>query len=72
MLKETIITKEAPKAIGPYSQAIKVGNVVYTSEADFQFILKLEKCLIILRSKQGCHWRILRRLWKRREQAYSR
>lgn len=31
MLKETIITKEAPKAIGPYSQAIKVGNVVYTS-----------------------------------------
>ncbi|MFE4429270.1 RidA family protein [Peribacillus butanolivorans] len=31
MLKETIMTKEAPKAIGPYSQAIKVGNVVYTS-----------------------------------------
>ena len=31
MLKETIITNEAPKAIGPYSQGIKVGNVVYTS-----------------------------------------
>ncbi|MFJ7512405.1 RidA family protein [Peribacillus simplex] len=31
MIKETIITKEAPKAIGPYSQGIKVGNVVYTS-----------------------------------------
>ncbi|MEH7304680.1 RidA family protein [Neobacillus drentensis] len=31
MIKETIITKEAPKAIGPYSQGIKAGNVVYTS-----------------------------------------
>ncbi|MCM3117620.1 RidA family protein [Neobacillus sp. MER 74] len=31
MLKETIMTKQAPKAIGPYSQGIKAGNVVYTS-----------------------------------------
>ena len=31
MIIETIITKEAPKAIGPYSQGIKAGNVVYTS-----------------------------------------
>ncbi|WP_260288092.1 RidA family protein [Peribacillus aracenensis] len=31
MIKETIITNEAPKAIGPYSQGIKAGNVVYTS-----------------------------------------
>lgn len=31
MIKETIITKEAPKAIGPYSQGIKAGNIVYTS-----------------------------------------
>lgn len=31
MRKETITTKEAPKAIGPYSQGIKAGNIVYTS-----------------------------------------
>jgi 2-iminobutanoate/2-iminopropanoate deaminase len=31
MIKEAIITKEAPKAIGPYSQGIKAGNTVYTS-----------------------------------------
>lgn len=28
---EIIYTKNAPDAIGPYSQAIKVGNVIYTS-----------------------------------------
>jgi len=28
---EIIATNEAPKAIGPYSQAIRSGNVVYTS-----------------------------------------
>ncbi len=28
---ETIQTDKAPQAIGPYSQAVKVGNVVYTS-----------------------------------------
>ena len=28
---QPIITKRAPGAIGPYSQAIKVGNFVYTS-----------------------------------------
>jgi len=28
---EKIYTKDAPEAIGPYSQAIKVGNVIYTS-----------------------------------------
>ena len=28
---EKIATKNAPAAIGPYSQAVKVGNVVYTS-----------------------------------------
>ena len=31
MLKEVINTTMAPAAIGPYSQAIKVGNLVYTS-----------------------------------------
>ena len=30
-MKEVISTKAAPAAIGPYSQAIKVGNLVYTS-----------------------------------------
>ncbi len=30
-MKEIISTKAAPAAIGPYSQAIKVGNLVYTS-----------------------------------------
>ncbi len=28
---EIVYTKNAPEAIGPYSQAIKVGNLVYTS-----------------------------------------
>ena len=28
---KAIITKKAPAAIGPYSQAIQVGNLVYTS-----------------------------------------
>jgi len=30
-MKEVINTSKAPAAIGPYSQAIKVGNLVYTS-----------------------------------------
>ena len=30
-MKEVISTKAAPAAIGPYSQAIKVGNLGYTS-----------------------------------------
>ncbi|WIV10624.1 RidA family protein [Proteiniborus sp. MB09-C3] len=31
MEKKSIFTEEAPKAIGPYSQAITVGNMVFTS-----------------------------------------
>lgn len=30
-MKEIISTKNAPKAIGPYSQGVKVGNLVFTS-----------------------------------------
>lgn len=30
-MSETIFTKNAPEAIGPYSQAVKVGNMVFTS-----------------------------------------
>ena len=30
-MKQVISTKKAPAAIGPYSQAIRVGNLVYTS-----------------------------------------
>ena len=30
-MKRTISTAKAPAAIGPYSQAIQVGNLVYTS-----------------------------------------
>ena len=30
-MKKVISTHEAPAAIGPYSQAIQVGNLVYTS-----------------------------------------
>ena len=30
-MSEKIYTENAPAAIGPYSQAVKVGNVVYTS-----------------------------------------
>jgi 2-iminobutanoate/2-iminopropanoate deaminase len=31
MHKEIISTKEAPAAVGPYAQAVKVGNLVYTA-----------------------------------------
>lgn len=31
MEKQIITTKNAPTAIGPYSQAVKIGNLVYTS-----------------------------------------
>ena len=30
-MKKAVITSAAPSAIGPYSQAIKVGNLIYTS-----------------------------------------
>lgn len=30
-MKEIISTKKAPAAIGPYSQAVVVGNMIYTS-----------------------------------------
>lgn len=32
-MKEVISTKNAPAAIGPYSQAIKVGGMLYMSWA---------------------------------------
>lgn len=31
MTKEVLITNKAPKAIGPYSQAVKVGNFIFIS-----------------------------------------
>lgn len=31
MIKQTVQTDKAPQAIGPYAQAIKVGQFVYTS-----------------------------------------
>lgn len=31
MMKEIVLTEKAPAAIGPYSQAVKVGNLVFTS-----------------------------------------
>ncbi len=31
MQKEVIFTERAPAAIGPYSQAVKLGNMLYTS-----------------------------------------
>lgn len=31
MVKEIIKTDMAPAAIGPYSQAVKLGNIIYTS-----------------------------------------
>lgn len=31
MTKDAIVTKEAPGAIGPYSQALRAGDVVFTS-----------------------------------------
>ena len=32
-MKEQIITEQAPAAIGPYSQAVKCGNLLFTSGA---------------------------------------
>lgn len=31
MIRETVRTDKAPKAIGPYEQAIKVGDFIYTA-----------------------------------------
>jgi 2-iminobutanoate/2-iminopropanoate deaminase len=31
LIKETVFTEAAPKAIGPYSQAIKVGGFIFTA-----------------------------------------
>jgi 2-iminobutanoate/2-iminopropanoate deaminase len=31
LMAEVVATKDAPQAIGPYSQAIKVGNFLFTS-----------------------------------------
>ena len=31
MTREIISTKDAPAAVGPYSQAVRVGNLVYTA-----------------------------------------
>jgi len=31
LVKEVVYTEKAPKPIGPYSQAIKVGNTIYLS-----------------------------------------
>ena len=31
MAKNVVSTQQAPQAIGPYSQAIKIGNLVYTA-----------------------------------------
>jgi len=31
MLKKIVSTPEAPEAIGPYSQAVKVGNFIFTA-----------------------------------------
>ena len=31
MDKETIATDKAPAAVGPYSQAVRIGNLVYTA-----------------------------------------
>ena len=31
MIKETVATDKAPKAIGPYEQAIRVGDFIYTA-----------------------------------------
>ncbi len=30
-MRETVATKNAPEAIGPYSQAVKVGNLLFTA-----------------------------------------
>ena len=31
MSKEVIVTSHAPAAIGPYSQGVRVGNLVFTA-----------------------------------------
>ena len=43
MAKEIISTKNAPQAIGPYSQAVKAGNLMFISG---QIPLDPETCLL--------------------------
>mgnify|MGYP001606819346 CR=1 FL=1 len=59
MLKETIHTNDAPKAIGPYSQAIKAGGLVYCSG---QIPLDPSTMTIIAGSVAGQTRRVLRNL----------
>jgi len=42
--KEVIATKEAPEAIGPYSQAIKSGNVVFLCQAKYRLTRPPTSC----------------------------
>lgn len=43
-MSEIVYTKNAPDAIGPYSQAIKSGNLVFTSG---QIAIDPEKCEVV-------------------------
>ena len=44
MKKKIISTPKAPAAIGPYSQAIKIGNFLYTSGQISLDAEKMEMC----------------------------
>jgi 2-iminobutanoate/2-iminopropanoate deaminase len=49
---ETISTKQAPAAIGPYSQAVKIGNLLFTSG---QIPLTAEGNLVVDDVKAATH-----------------
>lgn len=53
---ETIYTKNAPEAIGPYSQAVKLGNLLFTSGqiAIVPETSKVEATDIIGQTEQVC------------------
>ena len=42
-MQKVISTDKAPSAIGPYSQAIEINNMVYTSGVDFGKINEIYK-----------------------------
>jgi 2-iminobutanoate/2-iminopropanoate deaminase len=57
---EQISTNQAPAAIGPYSQAIKVGNFLYTSG---QIPLTPEGELVTGDIVTKQYWRLQMRRW---------
>ncbi len=51
MSKQVIHTEKAPKAIGPYSQAIHIGNLVYTAGQVRLTLLRWNWSLVVWKNR---------------------